>query len=311
MKQTRKGLGLGKGSGYYNIIPQYDSYVHSLSAKGVKTHISLQAKAKGLPKKWEKHKPKDKNTTSWGRDYNSLVIELKEINGKYRVRLINYYSEDEDGDIIDGNDYWSYLYDKDNLTLKEANKIVDKLMDENTNLYAKGLPKGWTVTEEIPDNDGGIQEFVNYQKGKLNVEVVRYYDDDKDKYDDFYSVFRQVEYEEGAWDGDEMGTFKTLKEAKQFAKELVKEFDNDRSYTNLFPWEKKDKQSWVRKDEMLFADENVEKDGTGSYVVRFTDMNGESILFKSRDWDKTLAYAKKISKETGLLKEHPSVWKKL
>jgi len=32
----RKGLGKGKGSGYYNIAPM-DSHIHSLSAKGVKT----------------------------------------------------------------------------------------------------------------------------------------------------------------------------------------------------------------------------------------------------------------------------------
>lgn len=35
----RKGLGKGQGSGYYNIIPHYDSYVHSLSAKGVKSYL--------------------------------------------------------------------------------------------------------------------------------------------------------------------------------------------------------------------------------------------------------------------------------
>jgi hypothetical protein len=34
----RKGLGLGKGKGYKNIIPNYDSYIHSLSAKGIRTY---------------------------------------------------------------------------------------------------------------------------------------------------------------------------------------------------------------------------------------------------------------------------------
>jgi hypothetical protein len=33
---NRKGLGIGKGSGYYNIAPM-DSHIHSLSAKGVKS----------------------------------------------------------------------------------------------------------------------------------------------------------------------------------------------------------------------------------------------------------------------------------
>jgi hypothetical protein len=37
MKTIRKGLGKGKGSGYYNLIKGYDSYIHTLSAKGVKS----------------------------------------------------------------------------------------------------------------------------------------------------------------------------------------------------------------------------------------------------------------------------------
>lgn len=36
MKNVRKGLGKGLGSGYYNIAPM-DSHIHSLSAKGVKS----------------------------------------------------------------------------------------------------------------------------------------------------------------------------------------------------------------------------------------------------------------------------------
>ena len=37
----RKGMGKGFGSGYYNIAPK-DSYVHSLSAKGIKTQSVLK-----------------------------------------------------------------------------------------------------------------------------------------------------------------------------------------------------------------------------------------------------------------------------
>jgi len=43
----RKGLGKGKGSGYYNIIPTYDSYVHSLSARGIKSYLPKKLKAMG------------------------------------------------------------------------------------------------------------------------------------------------------------------------------------------------------------------------------------------------------------------------
>lgn len=40
MKNTRIGLGRGLGSGYKNILPK-DSYVHALSAKGIKQQYSL------------------------------------------------------------------------------------------------------------------------------------------------------------------------------------------------------------------------------------------------------------------------------
>lgn len=33
----RIGLGKGLGRGYFNIVPNYDSYIHSLSAKGMKS----------------------------------------------------------------------------------------------------------------------------------------------------------------------------------------------------------------------------------------------------------------------------------
>jgi hypothetical protein len=49
----RKGLGKGLGKGYKNIIPNYDSRVHSLSAKGIKQKSKknpVPKKLKNLPK---------------------------------------------------------------------------------------------------------------------------------------------------------------------------------------------------------------------------------------------------------------------
>jgi len=43
---NRKGLGQGKGSGYYNIIPTYDSHIHSLSARGMKSCLQKNIKVK-------------------------------------------------------------------------------------------------------------------------------------------------------------------------------------------------------------------------------------------------------------------------
>jgi hypothetical protein len=49
---NRKGLGLGRGKGYYNLAP-LDHHIHSLSAKGVKTyyHVTLQKNLKPILKK--------------------------------------------------------------------------------------------------------------------------------------------------------------------------------------------------------------------------------------------------------------------
>jgi len=48
MKNIRRGLGKGLGTGYKNLAPM-DSHIHSLSAKGVKT-ISLKRAVYGKPK---------------------------------------------------------------------------------------------------------------------------------------------------------------------------------------------------------------------------------------------------------------------
>ena len=57
MKNTRRGLGKGLGTGYKNFAPM-DSHIHSLSAKGVKTLM----KANYTPKKTPKYE------YMWGKD---------------------------------------------------------------------------------------------------------------------------------------------------------------------------------------------------------------------------------------------------
>lgn len=41
MVRRRNGLGIGKGRGYYNLLP-LDSHIHSLSARGVKTQCLMR-----------------------------------------------------------------------------------------------------------------------------------------------------------------------------------------------------------------------------------------------------------------------------
>ena len=41
MRNTRKGLALGMGKGYKNVLSIYDPHVHSMSARGIKTYTTL------------------------------------------------------------------------------------------------------------------------------------------------------------------------------------------------------------------------------------------------------------------------------
>ena len=103
----RKGLGLGKGTGYYNIAPM-DSYVHSLSAKGVKTKTFLKHQAKNKEviyvcadcgikweTKWLENKPKCPNCRS-----NLYVSTQDCLNNKDKERLKWY----EDWKYLEGLD---------------------------------------------------------------------------------------------------------------------------------------------------------------------------------------------------------------
>lgn len=73
----------------------------------------------------------------------------------------------------------------------------------------------------------------------------------------------------------------------------------------MVKWIKLDKQTFKRgKNELLFADE----DDKGSYVVKYEDENGFSILFKSNSWSKTLKYLLKEAKNEGLIKEDKSIF---
>lgn len=46
--KIRRGLGKGLGTGYKNLIP-IDAHIHSLSAKGILTHLPLRLKASDVP----------------------------------------------------------------------------------------------------------------------------------------------------------------------------------------------------------------------------------------------------------------------
>ena len=68
----RRGLGKNLGKGYLNLIP-FDSYVHSLSAKGIKTQKCLFAKRKVKDPVVHVLSPQEFNT-KFSNDYNEYEI---------------------------------------------------------------------------------------------------------------------------------------------------------------------------------------------------------------------------------------------
>jgi len=96
----RKGLGKGLGKGYKNIIPTYDSYIHSLSAKGVK---SLQAikQTSGVFKVESAGNPKINveqigGDVDWEEYGGQFIVKEKFNNGDFDYYLIINFINMED-----------------------------------------------------------------------------------------------------------------------------------------------------------------------------------------------------------------------
>lgn len=217
----RKGLGKGLGMGYKNIAPM-DSHVHSLSAMGVKSqkqYYDLSPRYDARASFYGKARVEESFGTLKLFSYNTLVAEIDE-DGKAKV--YGYYSPTTLRHVKE-------FLKQNGFKAESKDQIMKDYGAESLNA------KGWKKFEQTPKDDGDFQNFLSYKKGRLEFEVVRYYDEDKGKYDNFYTVFRQIENKEGdSWDGDEMGTFKTLKEAKDFAKKLIKDAEKDKDYQQLF-----------------------------------------------------------------------------
>lgn len=90
----RKGLGKGLGKGYKNLINVYDSHVHSLSAKGVKTGtvVLLKPDPKEKYGMWDYNVLKDdgKLMTEFGRtDRRRIIDDAKEQGIKLKNAVPN------------------------------------------------------------------------------------------------------------------------------------------------------------------------------------------------------------------------------
>jgi len=63
--------------------------------------------------------------------------------------------------------------------------------------------------------------FISWRKGRKEVEIIRFYDEDKHKWDGF-EVWEQIRNASGdSWDGTHLATFKTEAEAVSYAKRYI------------------------------------------------------------------------------------------
>lgn len=175
-KTMRKGLGLGKGSGYYNIIPQYDSYVHSLSARGIKSCAKMQ-KLNAIKEtrsfvidsdysvitQWDK--------TSYG--FRHLAKLMK--NGVEVAKAkMTYYNR-----TWERYEYQSVIHSLLNKYFpKKVAKEKIKLLEKKAGLYrmdAKGnVPK---IKDRMTLEEAEDRYNYELDEGLINTEETPYYDD--------------------------------------------------------------------------------------------------------------------------------------
>jgi hypothetical protein len=155
----RKGLGIGLGKGYKNIIPNYDSNIHSLSAKGVKQHTFINPIPKKQVDKFIKKIPIGdkidylKNIGLFREEY------LKEITEKELDELVKSALEvkgvvDSDGDKMpDQMDCKPFNPKKQHK--KITNKIILRFPSDSQIAYLKRQEDGrFTINSGLKGDSG-------------------------------------------------------------------------------------------------------------------------------------------------------------
>lgn len=62
--------------------------------------------------------------------------------------------------------------------------------------------------------------FINWKKGKRNIEIIRHYDDEKEKEE--FEVWKQIERPDDSWDGTYLASFPTTSKAVNYVKKNLK-----------------------------------------------------------------------------------------
>ena len=161
----RKGLGKGRGMGYKNIVPR-DPYIHSLSARGVKSYMPMQnmkLKAMGHSKMFKIDK--DYSVTAWWENtsYGFRHIAVLYKDGRELARAkATYYNR-----TWEKYEFESVIHNvvSKHFPEKEVEKVM-KAVDKNRgSMWAKG--------KKNPVNEkNSLNYIMEYEGGNPSVEDV-------------------------------------------------------------------------------------------------------------------------------------------
>ncbi len=79
----------------------------------------------------------------------------------------------------------------------------------------------WKKTIHKPVSDGSTQLFVNWIKGCEEIEIIKYYDEEKRVYDEEYTIMHQLKIGEDSWEGNELASCNTIKQATTYVEEFL------------------------------------------------------------------------------------------
>jgi hypothetical protein len=158
----RKGMAIGKGSGYYNIAPK-DPMIHSLSAKGVKTKMPLvrtfkkTLKAEGDKLTPEEQKRYDDVVSEDYKDYLSeedfLEIE-KEVGGD--IEEVSEYHVDYLGtkegwlEVKVNGETW-VVAPSDDEAEKVATEMVEEMLEDEPETFEPNWLQNHIDTDHLKD----------------------------------------------------------------------------------------------------------------------------------------------------------------
>jgi hypothetical protein len=184
----RKGLGIGMGKGYKNLIPNYDSYVHSLSAKGVKTKLKPQQVYRG---KRYIGVTKDNKYDVW--EDKGRIIYLKRLDAKGKKREL-FLQDMDDSDFWDRSgfvmrEYLGIGLGKGVKTFETREEAIAYAKEHNIELQESYEDERGKVRLRKLSAKGKKNYYVQYKIGKAKY-VVNFHDGVKkhDDGSDFYDI---------------------------------------------------------------------------------------------------------------------------